>query len=342
MPRVSYFQRFSQRENHATNNTLLIFRHFYQSSPYKFYQSSPYKLQRVLSAQVDAELSVGLAFEQHVRGDQSVPDALIVQEPLRIFIETKRGEVLDPDQIGRHIETIAARHPDAGHSILLGLTKEPLLQARADELQAMAAGRGVLFAAVTFSQIVETLRAQCAEFERELIESIEDYEQYLAEEHLLETSNQRLAIVPCGDSFAENKRFALYYEPPTRPRKTNAFLGIYTRKLVSLVGKVETIAICTYQDGAVVIDSTEAGSVTGDQLARIKGVIEATKYCDLKEATRYYLVDHFADTTLSKVSPGGAMHRYLDLPQIIGSGFDPRKNYMTNELAALLHGKTFE
>lgn len=85
MSRVSYFQRFSQRENHATNNTLLIFRHFYQSSPYK--------LQRVLSALVDTELSVGLAFEQQVRGDQSVGNALIVQEPLRIFIETKRGEV---------------------------------------------------------------------------------------------------------------------------------------------------------------------------------------------------------------------------------------------------------
>ena len=334
MSRVSYFQRFSQRENHATNNTLLIFRHFYQSSPYK--------LQRVLSALVDAELSVGLAFEQQVRGDQSVPDALIVQEPLRIFIETKRGEVLDPDQIGRHIETIAARHPDVGHSILLGLTREPLLQVRADELQAMAGGRGILFAAVTFSQIVETLRAQCAEFERELLESIEDYEQYLAEVHLLEARNQRLAIVPCGTSFAENKRFGLYYEPPTRSRKTNAFLGIYIQKLVSLVGKVETIAICAYQDRAVVIDVTEAGSVTDDHLARIKGVIEATQYYDLKEATRFYLVDHFAGTALRKVSPHGAMHRYLDLPQIAGPSFDPRKNYTTDELAALLRGRTFE
>ncbi len=332
MSRVSHFQRFSQRENHATNNTLLIFRHFYQSSPYK--------LQRVLSALVDTEISVGLAFEQQIRGDQSVPDALIVQEPLRIFIETKRGEVLGSDQIRRHIETIAARHPDAGHSILLGLTREPLLQARADELQAMAAGRGILFAAVTFSQIVETLRAQCAEFARELIESIEDYEQYLAEEHLLESRNQRLAIVPCGNSFAENKRFALYYEPPTRPRKPNAFLGIYTHKQVSLVGKVETILICSYQNGNVTIDTTEMGSFTDDQLNRIKGVVEDIQYYDLTEMTRFYLVDSFAETTLRKVSPGGAMHRYLERNQIIGPRFDPRKNYTTNELAALLRGQT--
>lgn len=333
MSRVSYFQRFSQRENHATNNTLLIFRHFYQASPYK--------LQRVLSALVDTELSVGLAFEQQIRGEQSVPDALIVQEPLRIFIETKRGEALDTNQIRRHIETIVSRHPDAGHSILLGLTREPLLQAHADEIQSVSAGRGVLFAAITFSQIVETLRAQCAEFERELIESVEDYEQYLAEEHLLEARNQRLAIVPCGQSFAENKRFALYYEPPTRPRKTNAFLGIYTRKQVSLVGRVEAIAVCSYQDGNVRIDATELGNVTDDQVNRIKGVIEATQYYDLTETTRFYLVDSFAETTLRKISPGGAMHRYLDLPQIIGPGFDPRKNYTTSELALLLHGQIF-
>ena len=35
MSRVSHFQRFSQPENHATNDTLLLLRYFYQSSPFK-------------------------------------------------------------------------------------------------------------------------------------------------------------------------------------------------------------------------------------------------------------------------------------------------------------------
>lgn len=60
MSRVSYFQRFSQRENHATNNTLLLLRHLYQSSPFK--------IGRVLTSLVEAELSIGLMFEQQIRG----------------------------------------------------------------------------------------------------------------------------------------------------------------------------------------------------------------------------------------------------------------------------------
>jgi hypothetical protein len=71
MSRVSHFQRFSQPENHATNNTLLVLRHFYQSSPFK--------IQRVLTSLLETDLSIGLAFEQQVRGDASVPDALIKQ-----------------------------------------------------------------------------------------------------------------------------------------------------------------------------------------------------------------------------------------------------------------------
>jgi hypothetical protein len=60
MSRVSHFQRFSQPENHATNNTLLAFRFFYQSSPFK--------LQRVLTSLLESDLSIGLTFEQQIKG----------------------------------------------------------------------------------------------------------------------------------------------------------------------------------------------------------------------------------------------------------------------------------
>jgi hypothetical protein len=85
MSQISYFQRFSQPENHATNNTLLVFRYFYQSSPFK--------IQRALTELVENDLSIGLLFQQQVRGDLSVPDALITQQPLHIYVETKRGAI---------------------------------------------------------------------------------------------------------------------------------------------------------------------------------------------------------------------------------------------------------
>ena len=58
MSKVSYFQRFPQKENHAINNTLLVMRHFYQASPQK--------IEAFLSDLADDNFSIGLVFEQHI------------------------------------------------------------------------------------------------------------------------------------------------------------------------------------------------------------------------------------------------------------------------------------
>ena len=338
MSRVSHFQRFSQPENHATNNTLLLFRYFYQSSPFK--------IQSVLTSLLETELSIGLTFDQQIKGDASIPDALIKQEPMRIFIETKRGGDLDSDQIRRHFKSIA-QHP-AGTSrgegtILIGLTKEPIAESDREALTDEAASQRITFAAITFSQIVEALRAQCADFEGQLLSIVEDYESYLAEEGLLEERNQWLVVFPCGTSIAENARFGLYYEPSSRPCKRNhRFIGIYNRKTVAYVGTVEAIAVASNSDG-VISFTEEAKRLTDSQRERIISAIEGTPYYDLKSNPhRFYLVDSFIPTEAKKTSPGGIMGlRYLDLSRIIPS-YNPRKNYTTVELAAGLKGGTWE
>jgi hypothetical protein len=246
MSRVSHFQRFSQPENHATNNTLLLFRYFYQSSPFK--------IQKALSSLLETELSIGLTFEQQVKtkGDASVPDALIKQEPMRIYIETKRYGNLDFSQIRHHFVSIAQHPTGLGRvegSILIGLTKEPIADADRLALTTEAAKQGITFAATTFSQIVEALRTQCAEFEQELLSIVEDYESYLSEQGLLEARNRWLVVFPCGVSIAENKRFGLYYEPPSRPCKRNyRFIGVYNQKAVAYIGRVEAIAVASWSN----------------------------------------------------------------------------------------------
>lgn len=338
MSRVSYFQRFSQPENHATNNTLLLLRYFYQSSPFK--------IQRLLTSLIETDLSIGLTFEQQTKGSASVPDALISQEPLRIFIETKRGGELDSDQIRRHFKSVGEHQGKTDHSdgtVLIGLTKEPIAESARKSLTAEAASRGIRFAVVTFSQIVVELKAQCADFERELLSIVEDYESYLAEENLLEERNQWLVVFPCGTSIAENVRFGLYYEPPSRPCKRNyRFIGVYNRKTVAYVGTVEAIVVASWADENVSF-TVEAGKSTPEQTERIKNVVEATSYYDLKgNPLRYYLVDSFIQTNAKKTSPGGIMGlRYLDLSKMISS-YLPRKDYTSTDLAAALHGSTWE
>jgi hypothetical protein len=337
MSRVSHFQRFSQRENHATNNTLLLLRYFYQSSPSK--------LQNVLTSLLDTELSIGLDFQQQIRGDGCIPDALITQEPLRIFVETKRGGELDSGQMSRHLKSIAGEQGTyrADSSILIGLTKEPISERARKALAAEATGLGITFAAVTFTQVVDALRGQCANFESELLSMIEDYEDYLAEEGLTEEQNQWLVVFPCGTSISENARLGLYYEPSARPCKRNCrFIGVYNRLAVRYVGSVEAIAVASYQSGQVSL-AEEAGKLTDDHRRRIDRAVQETKYYDLKaNPHRFYLVDSFVETEAKKTSPRGIWgNRYLDLSKMIPS-YNPRQKYTTEQLAEALKAATWE
>ena len=339
MSRVSHFQRFSQQENHATNNTLLLLRYFYQSSPSK--------MQNVMNSLLGTELSIGLTFEQQVRikGGTGVPDALIKQEPMRIYVETKRGGDLDIEQIRRHIETIVDIEVGTSRSggiFLIGLTKEPIADRDRKQLAALAASKGITFAAVTFSQIIEELRANCAVFEQELRSIVDDYEAYLNDERLLEGRNRWLPIFPCGVSIAENERFGLYYQSPARPCLHNfRFIGAYDQKAVALVGEVEAITVVSWADGKPSF-STEAGKLTEGHRARIRLAVEQTSYYNLKDPNRFYLVDSFLRTNAKKTSSGGIWGmRYLDLARIIPD-YNQRKNYSTAEMAEMLARATWE
>lgn len=335
MSRISYFQRFSQKENHATNNVLLILR--------RFYDESPFKIERVFSSLLDEKIEIGLAFTQQIKGASSVPDALVSQPPLRIFFETKRGGELDADQIKRHIDTIAEDHVESQTDILIGLTKEPIARSDFHDLKAMANRKGVLFAAVTFSQILDALGDECAEYERDLIAIVEDFEQYLAEENLLEERSHILPVFACGTSYAENERFGLYYESPIRPCKRNhRFIGIYSEKRVSLIGEVEAIAIAEFVDGELTF-TTEAGKLTDTHQDRIRKVIEETGYYDLDaDPHRYYLMKNFVETDIHKTSSGGIRGiRYLDLRNLLPD-INNSADRDIRDIAERLKGTEFE
>ncbi|MDX2179115.1 MAG: hypothetical protein SFV18_05945 [Bryobacteraceae bacterium] len=329
MSRVSYFQRFSQPENHATNNTLLVLRYFYQSSPSK--------VRQVLTSLLNTELSIGLTFEQQVRGKASVPDALISQEPLRIYVETKRGGELDADQIRRHL--IGIETGSKNFTVLIGLTTEPISDSDRKNLEDEARYRNIAFAGVTFTQVVDALRGVCGDFEQELLSIVEDYESYLAEENLLEERNHRLVIFPCGQTVADNRRLNLYYEKADKPCKRNRFIGVYHNKAVIFVGRVEAIAKASwpYEFDA------EFGTLTDDHKRRIEDAFKSTPYETLKTMPqRFYLVDSFEPTNATKITPGGIQgFRYLNLSKLVSS-YDPRKDYATAQLAELLKGSAWE
>ena len=333
MSRVSYFQRFSQKENHATNNTLLALRYFYESSPAK--------LSAVLASLLDREFKIGPEFAQQVRRKESVPDAVIRQPPFSITVETKRGGEIDLDQIRRHLTGLADEPHPGGIRLLLSLTKEPLLAVDKVKLQSEATNHSVQFAAVTFSEILEALRAQCTEYERELTAIVQDYHAYLAVESLLSERDRWMAIFPCGDSLNENAAYGLYYEPDTRPAKRTTFIGIYAQKAVQFIGRVEAIAICRHVEGRAEFEKV-AGELREEHKRRFLDAVGVTKYYNLREDDhRVYFVEKFVPTRIEKVTPGGIMgFRYVDLQKLLlGTNFS---TFTVDQMATALRGKPLE
>lgn len=336
MAGISYFQRYSQRENHVTNNTLLVLRHLYQSAPAK--------LEQVVSELVGQDVQLGLDFHQQTRGSASVPDGLISQAPFRLFFETKLGPSLDRDQILRHVKSIAdERTPATGEAFLVGLSTESMPAAEREVLAAAAKEQGVVFAATTFADLVAALDAACAPHDVALRAVLDDFNEFLASENLLFQSDDWMLVVPCGISLAENQRFGIYYDGVDRPKRSPcAFLGCYSEKAVRLVGRITSVLACRYADGVAEVIEAERGVASEEALKRIAAIVEATSYYDLRsQPQRYYVVDAFAPTNLIKRDKGpirGA--QYLQISPLLAPGVSVR-GMTSGELARSLDARAF-
>lgn len=319
MAGVSYFQRYSQPENHVTNNTLLVLRHLYQHSPLK--------LEAVLNDLLGGgPLTLGPEFHQQIKGVVSVPDAAITQSPLSLYVETKLGTSLESDQIERHLTSIDAKDPDRRTTrYLIGLTTMPLSAVDAQRLGTTAAEKGVIFRSVTFSTLVKALRDACETYESDLRSIVDDYIDFIQGMKLLHDRDDWLIAFSCGVSFEENRRFCLYYCSPQRPRRQDCkFIGIYKDKAISLVGEIRAVMVCAYDKGTVRV-VVEQGAEEPWMKDRILGVIETTTYYDLKSnPQRFYLADRLAPTNLRKTSFGGLREmQHIKLPDLLGSQTTP-------------------
>ena len=335
MTKISYFQRFSQKENHATNNTLLLLRHFYQASPQK--------INAMLSDLSNDDISVGLVFEQQVRSSDSVPDALITQAPLDIYIETKRGGQLDQNQIERHIASIGNRSSSNSKKILISLTRTPIAKNIRDDISGKAQRVDIAFLPITFEDVVRSLRAVCERHEVALQEILSDYEHYLEDEDLLQVG-EIMSVFPCGHSIRENIRYRLYFEPPDRPSKAEStFIGLYTQMCVGHLASIKTVVTGVVGPDGFMLDNIEKGELSDEDKKRISEAVEACIYYPqlAQEPHRYYLLDEIYKTNFIKSTPYGMMNRRVfNLSRWLN--YDDKKQYTPEEVAIELQDRNWE
>ena len=330
MTDVHYFPRYSQRENFATNNTLLLLNRFYQVDRFKCE-----KLFVDLADRSGSEFTaqLGLRFEQQVRAATSVPDMSLSQDSVRISVETKRGVEFDLGQLMNHLEGFGSETHK--YLLLLGKGTEPLSPEQLERLKAKALERNVALIIASFEDIVAAARGCLGVHEEEMHELVADYEAFCSSENLLDTDRHFLFVPPCGQSFDINFEYQLYFCPISRNLRNTKFLGLYRNRNVSHVAEVQTVLTPTF-DAA----TGEGLGVDGLSDEIQKRILEATKRAatrgwDIQTGHRFLLCGPMHETSFKKKAAGGIRaHRYVDLRSYL----EPTTG-TANDLAEQLRGR---
>lgn len=247
MSNIHYFQRYSQKENWVTNNTMLLL-----SRLNYFY---PRKFEMVINSTLDnnSSVNIGVQFSQQNRSNESVPDGMISQESFEIKIETKLFDNLSKDQLIKHVRSFSE---DAGTKILLGLSKQKVDDAIVKEVNKNITNKclkNLKFVAVSFSILIEAIRNEIEVHEKEMTEIIDDFANLCEEQDLIDLTEQTMLGLTVGLSLNENLEFDMYYELENRNHNRGFnYIGLYANKAICAIGKLSKIVYCTLHDGKII------------------------------------------------------------------------------------------
>lgn len=144
-----------------------------------------------------------------------------------------------------------------------------------------------------------------------------------------------------SESLTQNLKYRIYYDPATRSHNYPfKYIGLYQNKAVVAVGELQKIVYCDYHNGKLnATHNDDLSRLTTDEQQRVIDTIENTAYYNLREGSRFFLVDRFYDTKYSKTSFSSLRaKRYFWLDEI--DGFKDGMN--AEQVAKLLNGKTWE
>ena len=326
---IHYFQRFAQRENVATNNTMLLLQRLYYYSPNKFE-----KLLRKLLGDECEEFDIGIKWQTQLKCENSVPDAQIRQNSFNILVETKLERFFDMNQMERHIGSFDGKD---NYQIMLTLSPfdmEAEQKTKIDEIIKLKQVT-VIHKHITFDELIQLIDNELDDNrDSEFYEILNDFEQYCSECYLLNNADNVLRVVPAGVSYEDNIKYNLYYDKKENGYVPHSFIGLYKDKAVRQVGKIKYVIDVEIENDEVVKSSQEMPDEVRNNI--LEAVKKAKEYgYNIESGHRFFIVDKFYETNFEKVSKFGIMgKRKFFIDSIIG-----RKAKNAEELAELLKDK---
>ncbi|MCX7547781.1 hypothetical protein OS188_07440 [Xanthomarina sp. F1114] len=294
MSSIHYFQRYSQRENVATNNTLLLLSRLYQHSTYKFHAF----LTDLTEDSID---DTSISFNQQEKNKDSIPDGSIYQPSFKVEIETKLHKGFNSKQLINHLNSFN----DEDYKVLLSLSPEiPSNLIKEKVIEAIiTSGINVRFVSTTFETLISKFRKVLQDYDFELNEIIDDFESYCWSSGLISTSKSRMRAVTCGWTLEENFNYDLYYAKKEKGFSEHSYIGIYANKSIRGIGKISNIVLADMDSSGELIIKEKTKPLSETEINNIKNVIPAAlknNGWDLSKNHRFFCVEKFYETDFKK------------------------------------------
>ena len=335
--KIHYFQRYHEKENVATANTMLLLSRLYQYSSNKFFR---FLKSEFFSDSFEPEI----VFNLQEKSVDSIPDATITQESFKIVVETKMSDWFYSNQLMRHLNSFK----DEKYKVMITLAPELMLESKKADFEQQLKDYNdtqtypVIHINTTFEGVANAIQEVIDDRDYEMREVLEDYLNYCYNDGLITVSDSwkfmRMQLAATTLDF--NVREDIYYDNAERGFRAHDYLSLYKNKSVRAVGKicarilaVETIDGMQYE--------AEYGELTEERKDKIlRAITDGDGYgYDLRSIKhRYFFVEKFHETDFKKITPRAPMgSRVFDLTQILETDQLPS----TQAIAELLKTKTW-
>lgn len=344
-----YFQRYHQKENVATANTLLLISRLYDLSPRIFFNFF-----RTLGFFQNEDLELSLALQK--KDKKSIPDAVISQPGFKILIETKRGDHFDLKQLENHLEGF--ENEQCKYKRLLTLSSGPMPDNEKKELETLIRNCNaqlntnckdqnkefVEHKHILFDDLIEAAFEVVDEKDPLITEIINDYQEYCYDSELISDAENRMRAHTSGSSMELNKELNLYYNGADKGWKGQNYIGLYANKAVRAIGKIEKIVVVESRNGSLEKLAFQPEKPeyrpTDEEKNRIRKAIDRAKTLGhnlLTSPQRFFLVDNFYETDFKAIDSWIQREKIFKLTDFLGKPLPES----TEKIAELLKQKTW-
>lgn len=310
---ILFFQRYHGPENIHSSNALLLLKRVYYYSPRLFYE--------IIANWIDREPDEFLpAFIAQDKGKNSVPDFSISQNGFKIVAEAKeKNNAFTEDQLNRHLDGLRASLAET--KIFISLSPNSTQEEMFDKLK--EENPQIYFLPLTYKKLYRDIRRQCDDHrDSEIIEVLEEYNEYCIQEKLLDDTDNTIMVRLAGDTidFNVDPQVNIYYDKADHKYDGFRYLGLYGEKRIKYIGEIErVIRACKQADGTTKYESLKPkGEVTESEKARISRAMEQQNrlYGNTNIAHCYFLIKKFVPVEnfikTSKYALYGRKKFYLD------------------------------